>query len=129
VGGVDAGATLVALLKRLEGELLRPDVRRSPAALEARLAPDFVEIGSSGRAYDRDTLVAALAEEGAAADGPDARIEDFALRLLAADVALATYRSVHETPAGPSIARRASIWRREADGSWRMTYHQGTPAG
>jgi len=36
----------------LEQSLLRPKIRRSPAAVTALLADDFVEFGSSGRVYD-----------------------------------------------------------------------------
>jgi hypothetical protein len=116
---------LVAHLGRLEEDFLRPEVRRSRAALEELLAPDFTEVGASGRTWDRATIVAALADEEPAT----VRIENFAVRLLGPDVALATYRSVREHPAGrrPSIALRSSIWRREDDGPWRLTHHQGTP--
>jgi hypothetical protein len=126
---VDADPGLIAHLRHLEEELLRPEVRRSRAALEALLAPDFVEVGRSGRVYDRDAIVAALANEPADRSGrPVARIEAFAVRLLAPGVALATYRSVGGTPAGDAVTLRASIWRREPAGAWRMTYHQGTPS-
>jgi hypothetical protein len=54
-------------------------------------------------------------------------IEDFAVSLLAPGVALATWRSVTATVAGSVAARRASLWRSEPDGTWRMVYHQGTP--
>ena len=50
VGAMDADPALVETLRSLEEELLRPEVRRSRAALEALLAPDFTEIGASGRA-------------------------------------------------------------------------------
>ena len=130
-GAVDADAGLTAHLRRLEEELLRPEVRRSRAALEANLATDFVEVGRSGRVYDREAIVATLATE--AEDGshrPVARIEALVVRLLAPGVALATYDSVHDGVDGPrTVARRVSIWRREDDGAWRMTYHQGTTAG
>jgi len=78
---MDADPALVETLRRLEEELLRPEVRRSRVAREARLAPDFVEIGASGRTWDRPTIVAALAAEEPAA----VRAEGFAVRLLAAD--------------------------------------------
>lgn len=131
VGPVDADAALLARLRRLEEDLLRPAVRRSRAALEALLAPDFVEIGRSGRVYDREAIVAALAIEDAGAATAVAGVEDFTVRVLAPGVALATYRSLHADPGGraPVVARRSSIWRRDADGAWRMTFHQGTPAG
>ncbi len=126
---MDADTAPVETIRRLEEELLRPEVRRSRAAVEALLAPDFTEIGASGRTWDRPGIIAAVADEGPV----DVRIEDFAVRLLAPGVALATYRSVRDGAAGDgepsSIALRVSIWRREGDGSWRMTFHQGTPSG
>jgi hypothetical protein len=122
---VERDPQLAGRLLDLEQDLLRPEVRRSRAALEALLAPDFTEIGRSGRVYDREAIVEALAGEAPI----DIRIEEFHVRLLAPGLALATYRSVVTAPAGPSIARRASVWRRGDDGSWRCTFHQGTPAG
>lgn len=120
---MDAGHDLVAHLLDLEEELLRPEVRRSAAALDARLAPDFVEFGSSGLVYDRATIIAALRDEAPAL----VLVEGFAIRLMAPDVALATYRSVRVHPeAGPAApVLRSSIWRREGD-TWRMAFHQGT---
>ncbi len=127
-GAMDADPVLVETLRRLEEELLRPDVRRSRAALETRLAPDFIEIGRSGRAYDREAIIGALAAE----EMGTARvwIEDFAVRLLAPGVALATYRSVRDEAAGvasPAATLRSSTWRLDRDGRWRMMFHQGTP--
>jgi hypothetical protein len=125
---MDAPHDLVLHLQGLEEELLRPGIRHSRVELEARLAPDFAEIGTSGRVYDRASLVEALANEG---DGPPMiHVRDFSVRLLAPDIALATYRSVLEDPAGgpPAVALRSSIWRRDGD-AWRMAFHQGTPAG
>jgi hypothetical protein len=126
---VDVDPGLVAHLRHLEEELLRPGVRRSRAPLEALLAPDFVEVGRSGRVYDREAIVGALAADADDPSGwPVARIESFAVRLLAASVALATYDSVHEGDDGPrTVARRASIWRQGGAGDWRLAYHQGTP--
>lgn len=124
---MDANSALVETLRRLEEELLQPEVRRSLAALEERLAPDFVEIGASGRTWDRPTIVAALADEEPAA----VRVEGLAVRLLATEVALVTYRAAHDGGDGspPSVTLRSSIWRRDPDGAWRMTFHQGTRAG
>ena len=79
------------------------------------LAEDFVEIGSSGDVYDKGQTLAAIA------GGPPRQIEieDFGLRLLGPDVALATYC------AGGSL--RSSVWVRRA-GLWRIVFHQGTPS-
>lgn len=78
------------------------------------LSEDFVEIGSGGRVYDKAQLLAALEREAP----HDLRIEDFGARLLAPDVAPATFC------AGGSL--RSSIWIRGA-GGWRIAFHQGTP--
>jgi hypothetical protein len=120
----DAGHELTDCLLALERDLLRPEIRRSRVELEARLAPDFVELGGSGRAYDRPAVIAALGDE----EPGSVRIEDFAVRLLAPEVALATYRSVRTAPGGgaAAVALRTSIWRREGE-AWQMTFHQGTP--
>lgn len=117
-----ADPDLAAHLRRLEGLLLDPGVRRSRARLEELLAPDLVEIGSSGRHWDREGIIAALADEERAA----VRIEEFAVRLMGPAVALVTYRTVQESGAGsPAIALRSSIWRRD-DAGWRLAFHQGT---
>ena len=51
-GGKPAESGTVALIRRLEEELLLPEVRKSVTRLAALLAEEFVEIGSSGRIYD-----------------------------------------------------------------------------
>lgn len=128
---MDADPVLVAHLLDLESDLLRPEIRRSRDRLEALLAPDFLELGASGRTYDRASLVAALADEASAAHAGEepasVRVEAFAVRLLARDVALATYRSVRTGTDGEvaTVSLRSSIWRRDA-GAWRMVFHQGT---
>jgi hypothetical protein len=124
-GTRDASPGLLAHLRGLEEDLLRLEIRRSPAELEARLAPDFAEIGRSGRGYDRAALIAALAHEEPAA----IVISDFGVRVLAPEVALATYHSRATGADGrPVLSLRSSIWRRDA-GRWLLVFHQGTPTG
>jgi hypothetical protein len=121
----DAAAILEAHLRGLEEDLLRPEIRRSRAELEARLAPEFAEFGRSGRVYDRAALIAALADE----EPGMVVISAFTVRLLAPGVALATYRSRAIGLGGrPVLALRSSIWRRD-DERWLLVFHQGTPAG
>jgi len=73
---------LTALIHALEMRLLQPEVRASGEALGELLAPDFVEFGSSGRAYDLPQILAALHDERSA-PVPERTISDFAVRLLA----------------------------------------------
>jgi glyoxylase I family protein len=86
------------------------------AALDELIDEDFVEVGRSGRAWDRAAILDLLA-------GPpdrDVRIADFAVTRLGGDVVLATYSTT------PDPALRASLWIRR-DGRWRIRFHQGTP--
>ena len=83
--------------------------------MQELMSEDFVEIGSSGSVYDKAQVLAAIA----GAPPRELQIEDFGVRLLAPDIALATYS------AGGSL--RSSIWIRGESG-WRIVFHQGTPA-
>ena len=42
----------------LERDLLRDDVRADPAAVAALLHPDWMEVGRSGRLWDREEMLA-----------------------------------------------------------------------
>jgi hypothetical protein len=45
---------------QLEEQLLRPEIRRSRAALEKLLAEEFVEFATDGAGYTRPQIIAAL---------------------------------------------------------------------
>lgn len=104
----------------LEGEkaLTDPDVRRSPQRVDQLLHPEFVEIGSSGDVYDRDTMIEMMTSEAPGG----VVIRDFKVHLLSDDTALVTYRSIGTSG---KEARRTSIWVDEGSG-WRLFHHQGT---
>ena len=106
-----------------ELSLLRPEVRSSAETIDALLDPAFVEVGASGRLWDRPATVAALASGEITSPEPIQTTEVAGVR-LADDLVHVTYvsREVGGTP-----VRRSSIWRR-TDGTWRLYYHQGTPA-
>jgi hypothetical protein len=116
------------VIRHLEEQLLRQDVRRSADQVEALLADEFTEFGSSGRIYDKRQIIEALQQE--AADGSPALLQDFCARELAPEVILVTYRTVR-TAAGHSgeiSTLRSSIWKWDGE-RWRMVFHQGTPSG
>lgn len=124
---IDGTDHLRARLLSLEEKLFDQQVRNTRSSLECLLSPDFREIGSSGRLYMFDEIVAALLQEPA--DGTTRRLADFELQPLAPDVMLVTYRSERTAPdTAPARSLRSSIWRHDADGVWRMVFHQGTPA-
>ena len=101
----------------LERMLLDPEVRHSRVAVELLLHPHFKEYGSSGRVYDRETMIRMMNREASG----EITIRDFEVRMLSADVALVTYRSVGQD----QEARRSSVWLKD-DGRWQVIFHQGT---
>jgi hypothetical protein len=110
-------------LRELEGRLLRPEVRKSPGDIDALLAEDFVEFGSSGHVFDKRQTIANLRTES-----PVRRsFEDFKTAQLDPGVVLTTYRAIRHGVTGeqPTFSLRSSIWRL-TDGRWQMLFHQGT---
>ena len=110
-------------LMRRERALFDPAVRRDRAQVEAFLAEDFQEFGSSGRGWDRQTIVESLAT--ALYTAPTA--EQMRCTRITADVALVTYRTVRiDSNTGTRTETlRSSLWIKES-GRWRMRFHQGT---
>jgi len=114
-------------LRRLEESLLNPAVRRDEERLRAMLTEDFLEFGSSGRVWTRNSIIELLATEKGFF--PPA-IEDFLCTMLTDKVALVTYRTVRsDGKSGETLeSLRSSIWTRQG-GEWRMRFHQGTRTG
>ena len=107
----------------IDGELalLEPEVRSSQARAERLLDEEFVEVRSSGRVWDRASLLAAMAGPLSAADEPIEPVDVRGVR-LAENLVHVTYA----TNWRGSRSRRSSLWRR-TDGRWRLYFHQGTP--
>ncbi|EQD71234.1 hypothetical protein B1A_05884 [mine drainage metagenome] len=119
---MNAHAAIEATLHAAEAALLDAQQRADVNAIAALLASDFEEIGSSGRRYDRDSMLAALGTAKLDA----AEITNFSLRLLAADLALVNFRTRLQRGDIVLHSVRSSVWRREHD-AWRIAFHQGTP--
>jgi hypothetical protein len=105
----------------LEERLLQPEVRKSVKELEALLADDFIEFGSSGRIFNKQQVIDGLVNESPV----QMTLMDFNAKLLAPDVALTTYRVVKHQDRRCSL--RSSIWKWK-EGKWQMFFHQGTPS-
>ena len=101
--------------------LLDPRVRRSGLELANLLAEDFIEFGSDGKVYDRQMVVAGLANESPA----NIEISDASVRFLEKGTALLTYRSMRHGDGDVRTSLRSSIWRL-GGGIWRLIFHQGT---
>ena len=104
---------------RLEQRLLDPQIRRSPDLVRSLLHPDFLEYGASGRVWDTESVVAALA---AAPDGAGVTATGFDTVVLAPDVLLVTFR----TDGSGGACLRSSVWVRSASGGWLLRFHQAT---
>lgn len=101
-----------------ERQLLDPDVRRSADRLVALVHPDFVELGASGRRWDRDSIIESLTTSP---EAPEAQIVDMVPVLVAKGVVHLRYVAA----TSQRRSHRSSIWLHDESG-WRIWFHQGT---
>jgi hypothetical protein len=88
---------------------------------ERMTAPDYWEVGASGRVYDREFIIETLVKRHSGPQDDEWVVEDFAVRQLSAEAWLATYE-LHQ---GQRRSRRSTVWAR-TDSGWVALYHQGT---
>jgi hypothetical protein len=124
---VETDLEIASIIRELEARLLQPHTRQSPEEVRALLADEFVEFGSSGRVWDKESTIAALQQEKEDLETPTRAIHDFSTRRLAADVILVTYRIIAVARSRRTCTLRSSIWRL-VDRRWQMSFHQGTPS-
>jgi hypothetical protein len=108
-------------LKKLEPLFHAAHAQASTQQFEQLVAPEFWEVGASGKRYSRAFVLKVLAER---IESPDVALwhtDDFCVAELGAGNYLLTY-TLHQPD---RVTRRASIWRRTASG-WQVVYHQGT---
>lgn len=108
----------------LEVELHQSSIRKDRGRLNELLHRDFVEIGRSGRIYDKHQIMSALESE----EAHTVWSQDFEMRLIQQGLALLTYRSAHVDLNGnlTRFSRRSSLWEKSESG-WTLSFHQGTP--
>ncbi|MGE7981520.1 DUF4440 domain-containing protein [Solibacillus sp. NPDC093137] len=104
-------------LQQLEESHTGLEVRRSIEKLDAILADDYFEIGSSGYIYDKKECL----ETGVVLT--DMKLYNYEIYPLAHDIVLATYFLVDTTRERNTL--RSSIWKL-IDGHWQLYFHQGT---
>lgn len=111
-------------LLALELELLSPLVRGSEARLDGFLADEFVEFGSSGRIFDKQSIMRLI---GRAEPTENFEIKEFRLVTSSEDTALVSYSCDARGDAGDISRRsnRSSMWISRS-GRWQMIFHQGT---
>jgi len=119
----DTSSSIAPQLRKLEEDLLQPEIRKNREAVAALLADDFYEFGSSGRVFSKPEIIQALQTEEPA----QISIADFRVRSLTTGIALVTYRAVKEGEAAQGIrtSLRSSVWVMR-DEKWQMLFRQGT---
>jgi hypothetical protein len=109
-------------LRTLEESLWRAETRFDRELMESTFAPDFYEIGRSGRIHTRQACLD-VARQPIDAVVP---LPDFAVRVISPDVVQVTYSSLVRYDDTLEKGRRSSIWSRAGEG-WLLRFHQGTP--
>lgn len=110
----------ISVVMGLEREMQSPAARANPARTRELLAPDFVEIGASGRRWDRESMLRLL-EGDSQAPAAVIGVTGLEARHLTEDLIQVLWDSERDG----RRARRSSLWRR-ATGGWRLVFHQGT---
>ncbi|NKZ38104.1 hypothetical protein HF690_03945 [Oleiagrimonas citrea] len=85
------------------------------------MAPDFWEVGASGRCCERAFVLEVLEHRRGERESHAWRTSDFACRELGPSTWLLTYA----LDQGGRVTRRATIWRHASQG-WVAPYRQGT---
>ena len=100
-----------------------PELGQRREDLERLTAPDYWEVGASGRIYSRAYVIDMLLERYASGlPEQELAASDFACRQLGPDCWLLTYNLLQD---GVRRTRRATVWE-HVGGDWRIVYHQGT---
>src|SRR6187402_2419411 len=99
---VSANAAVEAAIAH-ELRLLDPAVRSDRSQVDGLLAPDFTEVGASGRVLTRDAVLDALVQDPAVASLPKA----LGGRVVADGLVLVFY----ETAGSSGAVRRTTLWR------------------
>jgi hypothetical protein len=109
-------------LKRREPLFHHPELGTTRKDVEAMTAPDFWEIGASGRRYSREYVLSVLTARQEGSEPIDVwTTTDFHCRRLGKDVYLLTYTLFQ----GERTTRRSTIWQ-QAPAGWQAVFHQGT---
>ncbi|WP_246780447.1 DUF4440 domain-containing protein [Rhizobium sp. AQ_MP] len=115
----------LAEIVALEETLHRPEVRRCRQTVENLIAEDFMEIGASGKIYDRRAIIELLAKEPALPDDV-VKSMNYSLKMISEGSVLLTYETERIHADGlQRRAARSSIWV-QTGSKWQMLFHQAT---
>jgi len=113
-------------LYKLEIELHQIQVRKDKNRLNELLHESFVEVGRYGKTVHKSDILANLPKQ---AISGTIWSQDYNLEVLSNDLALITYKSAMMDEEGnlSIYTFRSSLWQK-VSGSWRIRFHQWTPA-
>jgi len=112
-------------LERQEPIFHRPEFAATAADFDKLMAPDYWEVGASGRRYSRLFVLETLRKQPPVdARAANWKTTDFACRLLGPNTYLVTY-TLDQTG---RLTRRTTIWRKNGE-KWEILFHQGTVIG
>lgn len=111
-----------AELRAREPVFHRLEFRARREDFDRLMAPEFFEIGASGKMYSRDTVLSVLTERHSHPQVEDLCVEDFKVRQIDVQIFQATYVLLQPPD---RWTRRSTLWR--WDGFvWTVVFHQGT---
>ena len=108
-------------LKYLEKLLLQPRIRHSAGDLNALIADEFIEFGSSGKVYNKKDIIKLPGNEVTR----KMTLTNFKLVQLGKNYFLTTYKILKHDKGRKIYTLRSSIWKKEKS-SYRIIFHQGT---
>ncbi len=114
-------ALIAETILMLEKKIVDPEVCKSPSVLDGIISDEFIEFGSSGRVFDKQGVIKALAGQAPV----KIQITNFRIKFLAPGVVHATYIASKETNGLLSNSLRSSVWTQK-DNCWQILFHQGT---
>ncbi|MFF1878386.1 DUF4440 domain-containing protein [Leifsonia sp. NPDC058230] len=94
------------------------------AAVDRVAAPEFFEVGASGKRYGRRFVIDIVSSRYANGLEPDDdawTVDEFEVHELADPIYLATYLLTQ----ADAFSRRSTLWQRKGE-RWIVLYHQGT---
>ena len=112
---------LLAELRFMEDRFHAASHAATPEDFGRIVAPDFWEIGASGKRYSRAFCLEVLSQRASKPPEEAWITRDWHLRELGPDHGLLTYTL--EQPG--RITLRSTVWHRNANG-WQAVFHQGT---
>lgn len=116
--------TVLEELKKHEPAFHQAEYCSTKETLENYAAPDFWEVGASGKVYSREFVIETVLkrfQEKTEVDTSKWIMSEFQCRQLENSTYMVTYLLQQED----RLTRRISIWRKKHN-TWQIVYHQGT---